>query len=249
MRRFENKVALVTGAASGIGRATVERLASEGAKLVCADIQAEGAEEIAKKLQEGGAEALALACDVSDPQSAESAVRATVERFGALHVLCNIAGILRFDNTHELRLEDWHRIIEVNLTGTFLMCRAAIPHLIEARGAIVNMASTAALAAHPWTAAYSASKGGVLSLTYALALEYGKQGLRVNAACPGGIETPIHGAFRLPEGADPKLLQRILPFDGFAEAGAAADVIAFLASDDARHIQGTAVRVDGGMLM
>jgi meso-butanediol dehydrogenase/(S,S)-butanediol dehydrogenase/diacetyl reductase len=129
------------------------------------------------------------------------------------------------------------------------MCREAIPHLIKTQGNIVNLASTAAMAAHPWTAAYSASKGGVLSLTYTLALEYGKQGVRVNAACPGAIKTPMRKTFQLPEGADPKLLERIMPFNGFAPAEDAANLIVFLASAEARHITGTAVRVDGGMLM
>jgi NAD(P)-dependent dehydrogenase (short-subunit alcohol dehydrogenase family) len=249
MRRFEDRVVLITGAASGIGRATAERLAREGAKLVCADIQTGALEDTLKTLREAGAEAEAQRCDVTDPADAAATVGIAVERFGALHGLCNIAGVLRFDHTHELALEDWNRILAVNLTGTFLMCREAIPHLLAQRGVIVNMASSAALAAHPWTAAYSASKGGVVALTKALALEYGKQGVRVNAVCPGGIHTPIHDAFHVPEGANPKLLRRIMPFDGMKEPDVVADVIAFLASDEARHIQGTAMRVDGGMLM
>jgi NAD(P)-dependent dehydrogenase (short-subunit alcohol dehydrogenase family) len=148
-----------------------------------------------------------------------------------------------------LKTADWNKVLGVNLTGTFLMCREVIPHLLQTKGAIVNLASTAAMAAHPWTAAYSASKGGVLALTYGLALEYCKQGIRVNAACPGAIQTPMIGTFQLPEGADSKLLQRIMPYNGFAPAAEAANLIVFLASEEARHINGTAVRVDGGMLM
>jgi NAD(P)-dependent dehydrogenase (short-subunit alcohol dehydrogenase family) len=196
-----------------------------------------------------GAEAEGFACDISDEKSVCATVDAVVARFGELHVLCNVAGILRWDHAHQIKLDDWNRILGVNLTGTFLMCREAIPHLVRTKGCIVNLASTAALAAHPWTAAYSASKGGVLSLTYTLALEYGKQGVRVNAACPGAIKTPMRKTFQLPEGADPKLLERIMPFNGFAPADDAANLIVFLASDEARHITGTAVRVDGGMLM
>jgi meso-butanediol dehydrogenase/(S,S)-butanediol dehydrogenase/diacetyl reductase len=249
MRRFEGKVALVTGAASGIGRATAIRLAEEGARIAAADVQVTALADVVAQIEALGSEALAVACDVSEPAAVRAAVEATTARFGALDVLCNIAGILRFDHTHELSLEDWNRVLAVNLTGTFLMCQAAIPHLLRSRGTIVNMSSTAALGAHPWTAAYSASKGGVLAFTLGLALEYGKQGVRVNAVCPGAIKTPIRKMFRFPEGADPKLLDRILPFDGFAPPEQAASAIAFLASDDARHVNGTALRVDGGMLM
>lgn len=249
MKRFEKRVALVTGAASGIGQATVQRLAAEGARVAAVDVQAEGLAQTVDAVRAAGGEAEAYTCDISDEASVCSTVADVVKHFGELHILCNVAGILRWDNAHEIKLEDWNRIIGVNLTGTFLMCREAIPYLVKTKGCIVNLSSTAALAAHPWTAAYSASKGGVLSLTYTLALEYGKQGVRVNAACPGAIKTPMRKTFQLPEGADPKLLERIMPFSGFAPAEDAANLIVFLASDEARHITGTAVRVDGGMLM
>jgi len=215
--------------------------------VACADLQAEAVEETARRLRERGATALARACDVSDPESCRAAVRAAVERFGGLHVLCNIAGILRFAHSHEVALAEWNQVLAVNLTGTFLMCQAALPALLESRGAIVNVSSTAALRGHAWTAAYSASKGGVLALTYELAIEYGQQGLRVNAVCPGGINTPIQSAFQVPAGANPKLVRRIMPFDGFGEAADAASAIAFLASDDVRYVNGTMLRVDGAM--
>jgi NAD(P)-dependent dehydrogenase (short-subunit alcohol dehydrogenase family) len=248
MRRFEGKVVLITGAASGIGRATAERLAEEGAKVVCADVQAEALEDTAKRVRELGSEVHSLLCDVSEPEAVSSAVRDTVERFGALHSVCNSAGVLRFGHTHEFPLEQWQRILSVNLTGTFLMCRAAIPHLLECGGNIVNIASTAALAGHPWTCAYSASKGGVLALTRGIAVEYGKQGLRANAVCPGSVTTPMHEEFSLPEGADIKLLKRIMPLDKFRGPETVAGAVAFLASDDAAHINGVALRVDGATL-
>jgi NAD(P)-dependent dehydrogenase (short-subunit alcohol dehydrogenase family) len=248
MHRFEDKVALITGAASGIGRASALRLGREGARLALADVAAEALEAVAKEARELGAEAETFVADVSDEDSVKGLVRGVVERFERLDVVCNIAGILRFDHTHELTLEDWNRILAVNLTGTFLVCREAIPHLLATRGTIVNMASSAALAGHPWTAAYSASKGGVLSFTRGLAIEYGKQGLRANAICPGGVETPIHRSFHVPEGANPKLLRRIMPFTGFTGPEDVASAVAFLASDDARHVNGDALRVDGGML-
>jgi NAD(P)-dependent dehydrogenase (short-subunit alcohol dehydrogenase family) len=249
MRRFEGKVALVTGAASGIGRATAVRLAQEGARLALCDVQAAALEETAKLARELGAEALAQICDVSDPQAVSALVARALGEYGALHALCNVAGILRFDHTHELALEDWNRILAVNLTGTFLTCREALPHLLATKGAIVNTSSTAALAGHPWTAAYSASKGGVLALTYTLAIEYCGQGLRANAVCPGSVQTPIHSVFKLPAGADRKLLYRIMPPDGVMRGPEnAAAAVAFLASDDAAHINGTEIRVDGGTL-
>jgi NAD(P)-dependent dehydrogenase (short-subunit alcohol dehydrogenase family) len=238
MKRFENKVALVTGAASGIGRATVERLAAEGAQVAGLDVNGDVA----------GAAAMARTCDVGDPDQVAAAVAAVVERFGRLDVVCNVAGILRADHTHELALADWDKVLRVNLTGTFLVCRAAIPHLLAAKGCIVNTSSTAALGSHPWMAAYAASKGGILSMTRTIAVEYGKQGLRANCVCPGGIITPLHGQFKLPKGADPELLRGAMPPVPYAGPEHAASVIAFLASDDARYINGAEIRADGGAL-
>ncbi|MCG8592343.1 MAG: SDR family oxidoreductase [Proteobacteria bacterium] len=248
MHRFEERVALVTGAASGIGRATAIRIAEERGSVVCVDVQEEAAAATAQQIQAAGGRATAIACDVSDEVAVRSTVRDAVKHFGRLDALCNIAGILRFEHTHEARLEDWNRVLAVNLTGTFLCCREAVPHLLETRGSIVNMSSTAGLGAHAWTAAYSASKGGVLALTHCLAIEYGKQGLNTNAVCPGGVTTPLHDAFSLPEGADPKLLKKVMPFTDFVGPEDVAATVAFLASTDAKHVNGEHVRVDGGML-
>jgi NAD(P)-dependent dehydrogenase (short-subunit alcohol dehydrogenase family) len=248
MRRFEGRAVLVTGAASGIGRATVERMAQEGASLWCVDVQAEGVEATVKRAIDLGAEAEARVCDVSDPEESAATVRACVDRFGRLDSLCNVAGILRAAHTHEASLEDWSRILAVNLTGTFLMCRAAIPHLLETGGNIVNTSSTAALAGLPWGAAYAASKGGVLALTRTLAVEYGKRGLRANAVCPGSVRTPMTGEFNFPEGIDRKLIPRLMPLDRPRGPETVASVIALLASDDAAHMNGEQIRIDGGML-
>jgi meso-butanediol dehydrogenase/(S,S)-butanediol dehydrogenase/diacetyl reductase len=185
---------------------------------------------------------------VSDPASVSSSVDGAIAEYGKLDSLCNIAGIVHFDNTHELTLEKWNEVLAVNLTGAFLMSQTALPHLLASRGNIVNMSSTAGIAGHPWTAAYSASKGGLLALTYTFAVEYGKQGLRANAVCPGSVKTAMHDQFRLPEGADAKLLQRIMPLDTFRGPETAAALVAFLASEDAAHINGESVRVDGGTL-
>ncbi|MEZ4228480.1 MAG: SDR family NAD(P)-dependent oxidoreductase [Polyangiaceae bacterium] len=248
MRRFEGKSALVTGAASGIGRATALRLAEEGALVTCVDLQAAPLAEVTAACTAASGDAASFAIDVSDEASVVSCVAETVSRFGKLDVLCNVAGILRFEHSHEIQLSDWKRVLDVNLTGTFLFCREAIPHLLKVRGAIVNTSSTAALGGHPWTLAYTASKGGILSLTHGLSVEYKNQGLRANAVCPGAVKTPMHNAFTLPEGADPGLLARITGQDKYRPPEAAASLICFLASKDAAHINGEHIRVDGGML-
>ncbi|MBW2271924.1 MAG: SDR family oxidoreductase [Deltaproteobacteria bacterium] len=248
MRRFEDRVVLLTGAASGIGKATVLRMAEEGASIACADVQVEAVEATAEEARALGADAIALTCDVSSREESAATVQKTVEHFGRLDSLCNIAGILYFENTHQHSLEKWDQLIAVNLTGVFLMCRAGIPHLLESKGNIVNMSSTSALRGNPWTAAYAAAKGGVLSFTRGLAVEYGKQGLRSNSVCPGSVSTPITSAFKLPDGADVALLQRVMPLDEFRGPEYAASVIAFLASDDAAHINGAEIRCDGGAL-
>ncbi len=232
MKRFEGKIALVTGAASGIGKATAIRLAEEGATVASVDI-ADGAE---------------FKCDVSDEQQVADTIAAVIARYDRLDVVANVAGVLRADHTHELETEHWDRILKINLSGTFFVCRAAIPHLLKTKGNIVNTSSTAALGSHPWMAAYAASKGGILSMTRVIAVEYAKQGLRANCVCPGGVATPLHGQFRMPKGADPDLLRGAMPPVPYVGPEHAASVIAFLASDDARYINGAEIRADGGAL-
>ena len=244
MERYAGRVVLVTGAGSGIGRATVHRLVDEGATVVAADLSEEGLTATAKDAARPEA-VTTLVGDVSDPAFGPAAVAAAMDH-GRLDTVVNSAGILRFEHSHEVTLEGWNQILAVNLTGTFLTCQAALPALLDGGGAIVNVASTAALAAHPWAVAYSASKGGVLALTRTLAIEYATQGLRVNAVCPGSIDTPITGAFALPEGADGKLLRRIMSPVGMGDPSVVAAAIAYLGSDDAQHVNGADLRIDGG---
>jgi NAD(P)-dependent dehydrogenase (short-subunit alcohol dehydrogenase family) len=248
MKRFEGKVALVTGAAAGIGRATAERLASEGASLFLLDVAAEGLEETAKRASALGAAVEQRRCDVGDPAEVEAAVAACVARFGRLDVLVNIAGILLLRHLHDISLEQWERVLRVNLTGTFLLCKTALPHLLASRGNIVNTSSTSALAGMPYGSAYGASKGGVLALTRAIAVEYGKQGVRCNAVCPGSIQTAMGSGSHLPKDADWDLVRRATPIDRPRGPEVVASVIAMLASEDGAHINGESIRMDGGTL-
>jgi meso-butanediol dehydrogenase/(S,S)-butanediol dehydrogenase/diacetyl reductase len=247
MNRFEGKAALVTGAASGIGRATAIRLASEGAGVACVDRAVDGAETTAKSIAAAGGTALAVGCDVLELDQITAAVARTVEELGRLDVLCNIAGIGHFSKDEEETPERWHRVIGVNLTGTYFMSQAALPHLLATKGAIVNCASTAGTSAQPYSSAYSASKGGVMSLTQTMAITHGKQGVRVNCVAPGGVNTPITDQFPMTDDLDLTLFTRIMPFDRFGEPEELAAAFAYLASADASYVNGIVLRVDGGM--
>ena len=248
MKRFQGRTVLITGAGSGIGRATAERFGSEGAAVVCADVNAEGAEATAAAIRTQGGEALGLSCDVSKPASVDETFGKAIERYKRLDVLANVAGVGGFRRLTETTLDEWNRTIGVNLTGTFLMCQKAISHILEAKGAIINVASVAGLRSHPFSAAYCASKGGVVTMTKALAVEFGRKGVRINCVCPGGVETPMIQNFQLPEGASPRVLERIMPLGRMGQPQEVAATIAFLASDDALYINGSAIVVDGGMI-
>ena len=246
MFSLDGKVALVTGAASGIGRATADRYAKAGASVVAADLSVDGLEALASEL---GDRVAAVACDVSDPGSADAAVAAAVEHFGRLDVLCNIAGVLRFEHTHEVSDEEWAMVIGVNLTGTFNTTRAALRIMLDqGTGSIINTASSAAFRASPWASAYGASKAGVIGFTKAIAVEYGRQGIRSNCVAPAGVRTPMIGSFRLPQGGDFSLVERIMAFDGELDPVDIANTFVFLGSDEADRINGTCISVDDAML-
>ncbi|MFI6867271.1 SDR family NAD(P)-dependent oxidoreductase [Nocardia sp. NPDC050406] len=253
MERFTDRRVLITGAGSGIGRATVHRILSEGGRVVAADINENGLAETAKQAAaKGNAERLTtVRLDIGDEQSVRAGVAEAVETLGGLDALINAAGILRSAHTHEMPLEDFNRIITVNLTGTFLMIREALPTLLASdKGVIVNFTSTSAFFAHPYMAAYAASKGGIMSMTHALAAEYSKQGLRVVAVAPGSISSDMTDGKGpgLPEDADIGLFMKLMPGigQGFASPDTVAGVVAMLASDDGAFITGTEIRIDGG---
>lgn len=232
---------LVTGAASGIGLATAVRLHDEGAEVIAADVA---------PVTLSGDRITAVQLDVTD----EKSVNDVVGGLDPLDVLVNAAGILRAAHTHECSLDVWNQVITINLTGTFLVCRAALPALCASgRGVVVNFSSTSARFAHPYMAAYAASKGGIDAFTHTLAVEYSKSGLRAFNVQPGGIESGItrDTPGMLPDDADWSLFAKMMPLlapkeSGFAGAEVIAGVIAGLASDDGAWVTGTDIRIDGG---
>jgi len=251
--RFEGKTVIVTGAASGIGRAALVRLVSEGAIALAVDLNEGGLKETLAEASaaagHGGRAAMAVA-SVSDENDVKRAVADFVGREGRLDVLVNMAGILRSSHTAETSLEQFMLLIQVNLVGTFLFCREALPHLLEAKGNIVNASSTSTEYGHPYMAAYSASKGAIASMTHSLAWEYMRRGVRVNAVAPGGIVTPLVIATPtgFPEGVDRSLFLHMTPPDQkFGMPENVAGVIAMLASADGAHINGEIIRIDGGV--
>jgi meso-butanediol dehydrogenase/(S,S)-butanediol dehydrogenase/diacetyl reductase len=242
--RFEGKVVLITGAASGIGAATARRFAGEGAKLMLADIDAEGGEALAREL---GQRAVFLATDVRDQAQVEALVEAAVDRFGRLDVLFNNAGSGVPGQTPDLDPAQWRDLFELDVHSVFYGCRAAIPHMRNAGGgAIVNTASISGLAADPGLCAYNAAKGALVNYTRSLAVDHARDGIRVNAVCPGPVETPL----LLPVLSLPRVREeyaKLIPMGRVGEPDEIAGAVLFLASDDASFMTGAMLVVDGGV--
>jgi NAD(P)-dependent dehydrogenase (short-subunit alcohol dehydrogenase family) len=248
MARFDGKVALLTGAASGIGRATTVRLASEGAQVFAVDVNAAGLDEtVALAAAAGGPAVTTKVVDVSQRDACHAAVAECVAAFGRLDVLGNIAGIARADNVVDVTQEHWDRMIGVNVSGCFWMAQAAIPHLLETTGNIVNIASNAGFMGQAYTVPYCVTKGAVIQLTRALAMEFIKTKLRVNAIAPGGVNTSLAQNFHIPADVDFELMARYTGFRSMAEAEDIASMFAYLASDEARSVHGSIHSVDNGI--
>jgi NAD(P)-dependent dehydrogenase (short-subunit alcohol dehydrogenase family) len=249
MSRLAGRVAIVTGAASGIGRASAERFAAEGAAVIVADVAREEGTAVAESIRTGGGRAHFVATDVTREEDIRAMVAAAVEQFGKLDILFNNAGIGRFVPFAELEPEDWDRVQAVNLRAVYLGCRHALPALRKnGRGAILNTASQSGLQGQALNQAYCASKAGIVMFTRSLARELAGEKIRVNCICPGGTDTPMLRGFAADAAKMPSLadLASRSPMGRFARPAEIAAAALFLVSDDASYVTGVALPVDGG---
>ncbi|MGE7982389.1 SDR family NAD(P)-dependent oxidoreductase [Solibacillus sp. NPDC093137] len=240
--RLQNKVAIITGAASGMGQGEAIRFAKEGAKVVVADLNLEGAKAVAEEIKAAGGEAIAVPVNVMKTEDILNCIKVTEETFGPVDVLVNNAGVFdKYQKSLETTLDQWKFLIDINLTSMFEFCNAVLPSMIERQtGAIVNICSVAGLVAGKGGAAYTASKHGAIGYTKHLSSEYARYGIKINAICPGTIETP------LVKDVLAGLSKEAVPTRTFGQVEEVADLAVFLASDEAKFMSGTAVTIDGG---
>jgi NAD(P)-dependent dehydrogenase (short-subunit alcohol dehydrogenase family) len=252
--RLKDKVSIITGAASGIGKATALVFTGEGAKVMCADVNADGAEAVARQIVDTGGEAASIKVDVSKEAEVQEMIAQTVARWGRLDVLYNNAGIGYGMPVTQVPESEWDRLIDINLKGVFLGCKHAIPEMLKnGGGSIVNTASDAGLVGTAMLSPYCASKGGVVLFTKSIAVEWGAMGIRVNCVCPGVIRTPILDPFLQQAQAlgttQEEIWERMARAHPVGRVGEPEEVgraVAFLASDEASFITGVALPVDGG---
>jgi NAD(P)-dependent dehydrogenase (short-subunit alcohol dehydrogenase family) len=254
--RLANKVALVTGAGTGIGRATGLLFAQEGARVVAQDVNADTAQETVQLIKQAGGEAVSMGGDVTFSAEAETIVKKAVDTYGRLDVLFNNAGIWRGGTILDISEEDWDRTMSVNVKGIYLVSRYAVQQMMrQESGSIINAASVAALRGSPMSAAYHASKGAVLLLTKCMAVDFGRYGIRVNCICPGIIDTQMADQLLTYRSlGDDDRKQALLetyearhPVGRFGQPGEVAKVVLFLASDESSFVTGAAWSVDGGL--
>lgn len=243
--RFQGKKVLVTGAASGIGRATALLFAREGADLTIGDINAEGLAATAAMMERTPR---VQTYDAADAASCKALVEVAAQ--DGLDVLCNVAGMLKWGSSQTFAIEDVDLVMRVNAVSVFALCQAALPHLIMTKGNIVNTASSSGLVGMPYTVAYSASKHAVVGITKGLAVEFAATGVRVNGVCPGHVNTPMTATLPDDAAIDFSLMMRAAPklLDGACEPEDIANSIAWLASDEARKVTGTLLSIDGGQV-
>jgi meso-butanediol dehydrogenase / (S,S)-butanediol dehydrogenase / diacetyl reductase len=244
--RFQGKRVFITGAASGMGRATAAKFGGEGATVYCADLNVEGAAKTAQAINDAGGSAHYAALDVTSGDACRAGIAAAVETMGGLDILCNVAGLGGIAPLADETDEGWSLTMAVNANGPFFLSQAALPHLLETKGSIINVASTAGLQGQAYMSSYVASKHAVIGLTKTLALEFGRKGLRVNAVCPGGTKTAFLKGFKIDDKIDLSLLSRTGLLEEMADPEDMAHSICFLASNEARFANGSVLSVDGG---
>jgi meso-butanediol dehydrogenase/(S,S)-butanediol dehydrogenase/diacetyl reductase len=249
--RFHNRIVYITGAGSGVGRATAARFASEGAQVFAADVNEGGVQETIAAIRQSGGDADGGLCDVAKMDSVRASIAAAVRTFGGLNVLVNAAGVGKSARLEEIDEAEWQRVIGVNLNGVFHTTKTAVEHLLkQPGGSIVSISSIAGLRGQAYNSHYCASKAGLLNFTRSIALEFASRGLRANCVCPGGVNTPLIRNFIPREDFEPQLMAYYSPPTAH-RLGAPEDIaaiITFLASDDARMINGAAVVADFGTM-
>ena len=244
---MKGRVALVTGAASGLGRATALRLAEAGAGLALVDVNRTALEETAAEVADLGVEVLPHGANLAEADACVGAVTAAIARFGRLDALCNIAGVIRMAGSQTMPRADFELTMAVNLFAPWYLSQAALPHLLETEGAIVNCASSAAFIGEAYAAAYCASKAGLVNMTKAMAMEFVRKPIRINAVAPGGMMTNIANGMTFPEHAEMDLVARYSGLRGLVDVGDVAEAIAMLASPAGRSYHGACIQIDAGI--
>ncbi len=247
MSLFDRKAVVVTGAASGLGRATALAYAREGARLMLIDVNAEGLDATAVEAHALGAETASERCDISDPGACRGAIAKCVSALGGVDVLANVAGVVDFYHAREVSPEQWNRFLGINLNGPFFLYQAAIGHLLESGGNILNVASSAAFVGEAYLVPYATSKAALVHMTKSLAMEHMHDGIRINAIAPGGMTTPMGATVSIPEDANGDLIGRYTGIRAPSSPEEVADLILYVTSDRAASIHGACLSIDGGI--
>ncbi len=246
-QEFGGKIVIVTGAASGLGRATARAFAAAGAKLVLADRDASGLDATRAELEAAGSAVIAVATDISDAGACLALAPAAIAAFGRIDVVCNVAGAFRFDHASQITPDVWDMIHSVNVRGPFFIIQGAMPHLLESAGTVVNVASASAFLGHAYLTHYASSKAALVNMTKSLAMEYMQTPVRINAIAPGGINTAMTATPSIPDGIDFQLLARYSPLRGSSEPEDLTDVILMLAGPRGKSIHGACINADRGI--